>query len=306
MKISYSELEEINKALGVSAASSATAISRAGRPFLPFSVQAVDDRRLNRSPAGNKPYSGDPDYKAQKRGPVGNPENDPQKRGGQKGFAYVFQENSATLRIRTIFRRPADQPNDDDDQNKNKTGQATPTPKDPNNDLKDGDTVVIWTDTDDCGFDFRTGETYLVYAIENEQDTRLETSACTRTARVSDSGEDLAYLYFYQNGGAQSARLEGFATSDVRKLSPDRFHYTGRIDSPVSGIRVELQSGHNSFATTPDANGRFVFDGLAEGEYKLFAYPRDTERSKPLAPPVTLRIQAKSCTSTVLFVPKTN
>ena len=219
---------------------------------------------------------------------------------------YVFQENSATLRIRTIFRRPADQPNDDDDQNKSKTGQATPTPKDPNNDLKDGDTVVIWTDTDDCGFDFRTGETYLVYAIENEQDTRLETSACTRTARVSDSGEDLAYLYFYQNGGAQSARLEGFATSDVRKLSPDRFHYTGRIDSPVSGIRVELQSGHNSFTTTPDANGRFVFDGLAEGEYKLFAYPRDTERSKPLAPPVTLRIQAKSCTSTVLFVPKTN
>ena len=91
-----------------------------------------------------------------------------------------------------------------------------------------------------------------------------------------------------------------------RKLSPDRFHYTGRIDSPVSGIRVELQSGHNSFTTTPDANGRFVFDGLAEGEYKLFAYPRDTERSKPLAPPVTLRIQAKSCTSTVLFVPKTN
>src|SRR5579872_3795792 len=85
---------------------------------------------------------------------------------------YVFQENSATLRIRTVFRRPADEPNDDDDQNKNKTGHANSTPKDPNNDLKEGDTVVIWTDPGDCGFDFRKGETYLVYAIENEQDTR--------------------------------------------------------------------------------------------------------------------------------------
>lgn len=215
---------------------------------------------------------------------------------------YVLQENSATLRIRTVFRRPADEPNDDDD----KDSDQGKRPKDPNNDLKEGDTVVIWTDTGDCGFDFHKGETYLVYAIEDEQDTRLETSACTRTARVSEAGQDLAYLYFYQNGGAQSARLEGFATSDAGKLHPDRFRYTGRIDSPVSGISVELQSGHNSFSTTPDANGRFVFDGLAEGEYKLFAYSRDTERSKPLASPVTLRIQPKSCNSTVLFIPKTD
>jgi len=219
---------------------------------------------------------------------------------------YVLQENSATLRIKTVFRRPADADDTENVAGKDKRGdKADLRPKDPNNDLKEGDTVVIWTDPGDCGFDFRKGETYLVFAIEDEQDTRLETSACTRTARLSDAGEDLAYLYFYRNGGAQSARVEGFATSDARKLDQDRFRYTGRIDSPVSGIDVELKSGNSSFFTTPDANGKFVFDGLGDGAYELSAYSRAAEKSELMKSPVSLRIQPKSCNSTVIFIPKT-
>ena len=85
MKISYAELEKLNARFDLSAAESATAISRAGRPFLPFSVQAVDDRRLNRTPPRNAPYGGS-DADLQLRPAPGDINQDYQKRCGQKGF----------------------------------------------------------------------------------------------------------------------------------------------------------------------------------------------------------------------------
>ena len=244
--------------------------------------------------------------------------------------SYALQENSATLRIRTIFRRPSDFPDDDDpvtavtadgsktaakdkddDDHRKDAGKTKPAPaakkkpRDPNDDLKEGDKVVVYTDSSGCGFDFRQGETYLVYASEDEQDTRLQTTACTRTARVSDAGEDLSYLYFFQNGGSATARLEGFATSDAKRLLLDRFQYTGRIDSPVSGIRIELKSNHGSLNTISDPHGRFLFDGLAEGSYTLSAYPPvEFGHPQPLASSGILRIESRSCKSSVLLIPR--
>jgi hypothetical protein len=169
--------------------------------------------------------------------------------------------------------------------------------------LRDGNTVVVYSEPGDCGFNFQQGETYLVYAIEDEQDTRLHVTACTRTARLSDAGEDLSYLYFFQHGGKASSRLEGFATSDPKRLFQDRFQYTGGIDSPVSGLRVELESDHGSFDTTSDRNGRFVFDGLEEGAYKLSVYAADDAlHDKRLASSKPLRIEPRSCKSTVLLI----
>lgn len=67
MRINYHQLEKLNAQFGVSAAESATAISRLPLPFLPFSIHAADDRRLNRTPAINKPPTLNPDLKAQER-----------------------------------------------------------------------------------------------------------------------------------------------------------------------------------------------------------------------------------------------
>jgi hypothetical protein len=220
--------------------------------------------------------------------------------------SLVLQDTSATLRIKTLFRRPGD--DDDDkkpDQKDNKKDDDKDDHKhDPNSRIKEGGSVVVWTDSGDCGFVFHKGETYLVYAVEDETSGQLQTTVCNRTARVSDAGGDLAYLFFYQNGGSQSARLEGFATSAVTKLDQDRFHYTGRIASPVSNIVVELQTPHDSLYAAPDPNGRFIFDGLAEGAYKLFAYAQDDPLyHRPLASSLTLQVKPKSCVNTVLFVP---
>ena len=101
------------------------------------------------------------------------------------------QNHTITFRIREVFRRPGDEPKDDPDDNNEANAK-----------LEAGKSVEVWTDSGECEFEFRKGETYLVYAFEQEQTGRLDTNRCTRTARLSDAGEDLAYLFFYKNGGS--------------------------------------------------------------------------------------------------------
>jgi hypothetical protein len=67
----------------------------------------------------------------------------------------------------------------------------------------------VWTGVDDCGISFQVGETYVVYAAEDEQSGRLQTSVCSRTKRLSDAGADFAYLHIFSTGGKMASRIEG-------------------------------------------------------------------------------------------------
>ncbi len=56
-----------------------------------------------------------------------------------------------------------------------------------------------------------------------------------RTKRLSDAGDDLAYLYFYKNQPEASSRLEGFATSDRQsQLAINPMHDPAAIGSTRS------------------------------------------------------------------------
>jgi len=102
----------------------------------------------------------------------------------------------------------------------------------------------VWTDSGDCGYDFQVGETYLVYADEDEETDRINTSVCYRNRRLSDAGDDLAYLFFYKNGGDESARLEGFVTSDeFYQRDLDKAHDPEKVKLPAAGVILELNSG---------------------------------------------------------------
>lgn len=169
------------------------------------------------------------------------------------------------------------------------------------------ESLEVWTPFGDCGYDFQAGETYLVYATEDDEGSSLfSTGSCTRTRRLSDAGEDLAYLFFYKDRREESTRLEGFTTTDeLYQLAFDPMHDPETIKSPVAGVIVELQSDRPTRYAEADRNGRFVFDGLREGDYKLSAfahgYPLDTQL---LAPPRPFHVEAKSCARQVLLLPK--
>ena len=189
------------------------------------------------------------------------------------------------LRVKTVFRGELGDDDDDD-------APAT--------------TVEVWTAFGDCGIDFQTGETYLVYADDDEESNTMTTGACTRTRRLTDAGDDLAYLYFYKNYADNAARLEGFVTADLlfqRDLDPA--HYTGHIGAPVAAV-VELKSGARSRYPQSDGQGRFLFDGLPAGDFTVSAYaPGYPAETRLLAGPKPVRMEKRACATQVLVAPPT-
>ncbi len=144
---------------------------------------------------------------------------------------------------------------------------ATSFKQDDDDDDKSPTSLEIWTGSGDCGIDFQVGETYLVYALEDEASGRLETSACMRTRRLSEEPGDLAFLHFLQHAGKESTRLEGFVSSSIVDQSLPR--YENAIIAPTAGAAVELDTGSGYRYTQSDAEGRFLFDGLKEGDYRV-------------------------------------
>jgi hypothetical protein len=166
-------------------------------------------------------------------------------------------------------------------------------------------TLDVWNPFGDCGFDFQTGETYLVYANNEESSNYLFTGSCTRTRRLSDAGNDLAYLFFYKNDPENSARLEGFATTDSRsQFEFDHLHVKESVHAPVPDVTIELRSPALTRYDRSGANGGFVFDGLPEGDYLVSAYAAGfPELRQLLAGPQPISIQEKSCTIQFLVLP---
>jgi hypothetical protein len=187
------------------------------------------------------------------------------------------------LKVKTLFKQ-----GDDDDK------KATP------------DFLDVWTTSGDCGYGFQIGETYLVYANDEEGADYVFTSSCMRTKRLSDAGDDLAYLYFYKNQPEASSRLEGFATSDRKsQLAIDPLHEPGAIGSPVAGVILQLKSDKLTRYAESESTGRFIFDGLPEGNYELSAFASGYPKTNQLlAGPRRLRIKEKSCARQIFLLPK--
>jgi hypothetical protein len=172
---------------------------------------------------------------------------------------------------------------------------------------EDEDEIVdVWTNFDDCGIDFQVGETYLVFADDDEESGKIETDRCSRTRRLTDAGADLAYLFFYRDN-EDAGRMEGFVTSNAfyQRDVEDRMRDPESISAPAAEAVVELVSKSGARYTTTDSGGRFLFDGLAKGTYKVSiyekGYPRTVHR---LAGPQDVDLEEKGCSNLVLVVPK--
>ncbi len=187
------------------------------------------------------------------------------------------------LRVKTLYKQ------DDDDR------KGSP------------DFLDVWTTAGDCGYDFQIGETYLVFANNEEGADYFFTSICMRTKRLSDAGDDLAYLYFYKNQPETSSRLEGFATSDRKsQLTMDPTHEPAVIGAPVSGVILQLRSDRFTRYAESDAGGRFLFDGLPEANYELSVFASGYPKTNQLlAGPRHLNIKEKSCARQIFVLPKT-
>jgi len=99
--------------------------------------------------------------------------------------------------------------------------------------------------------------------------------------------------------------ITAFFYSSLSRGMRVRLHEGETARSPAAGVIVQLQSGQMARYPESDDNGRFVFDGLSEGDYNVSAYARGYPvEMHLLADPQPIHIAKKSCARQVLLLPK--
>jgi len=120
----------------------------------------------------------------------------------------------------------------------------------------------------DCGYGFRLGERYLVYAFRSK-DNKLQTSICTRTRPISEADEDLDYIR-----GISLAPRGSIVFGEVNRRDQSASDY--RV-VPVEGATIiiegiiEGQSKRVEVIT--DSKGQYKVSALPPGAYKVKIKP---------------------------------
>jgi hypothetical protein len=145
-------------------------------------------------------------------------------------------------------------------------------------------TVITGLGSGDCGFDFRTGESYLVFATQIESNLYF-TSICTGTNLLEHSSPAVRFL----RGEAPSAEDLLDVTTYYERMRPQ---WTGTIcgnvigpdGSPVKNASIELSEVReppyppNGSGEPSSVDGSFCIKNLTPGRYLLSAEKYDFDK----------------------------
>jgi SdrD B-like domain len=133
----------------------------------------------------------------------------------------------------------------------------------------DGKEVDIESDANSsCGYWFEQGELYLVYAY-GSQEKGLSTSVCTRTSRLAQATEDLAFLQNRPPRGSGGWILGN--VSVITTISTEHYK-NGVYKKGVAEIKVTAKDSQGRvFNTVTGDNGDYEFKGLKPGAYTVEA-----------------------------------
>jgi hypothetical protein len=145
-----------------------------------------------------------------------------------------------------------------------------------------------------CGYPFRIGESYLVYANRSLAGGPLSAGLCSRTRPVADATEDLTYLR------SLAAIVPGSRARVVGQVQlSESSRPAGREPTGMGGVTVIARGEGRTFSTRTDARGGFVLTNLPVATYALEATAPDGYASIPRS----LEIHdPRGCGSTVLYV----
>lgn len=116
----------------------------------------------------------------------------------------------------------------------------------------------------DCGYPFKVGESYLVYAQLNAEDNKLYAGICSRTRPLSEAREDLDYL-------KSRATSETGATiyGVVNKFRRQNLEGPHEQLGPMVNTRVTVEGSTGRVESITDAKGEFRVTRLPAGSYNV-------------------------------------
>jgi hypothetical protein len=141
----------------------------------------------------------------------------------------------------------------------------------------------------DCGYSFKAGEQYLVYAYRTAEGSRLGTGICSRTRPIANADEDLRYIEGMPASGS-GARVYGSVTHRERNLATG----ASRDYGPVPFIHLLLRGSAGAVDAQTDQRGRYEIGGIAPGVYDLQVVPPAAFSPKYLERKIELR-DARAC-----------
>ncbi len=145
--------------------------------------------------------------------------------------------------------------------------------------------ILTFGPANDCGYQFKKGVSYLVYAVPDAATGKLRTGACQRTRLLSEAKDEMVY-WNTKDDPVHGSGIVGDITMQIRdaqnKLQPGGS--AAGIGLVISGVAIRL-----NLVTHKD--GTFEVWGLAPGAY----------RASPVLPegflkaPQTVKLAAQSC-----------
>jgi hypothetical protein len=121
-------------------------------------------------------------------------------------------------------------------------------------------TLLVRTSSSECGFRFREGEQYLVYA--DKQDGQLYTNICQRTRLARSAAADLEYLRQLKTMPATSRIFGSYTGRAPGEGQQEEIPMTGETIT-VAGAKGQI------FTAKVDAKGEFSLDSLPPGRYAM-------------------------------------
>ncbi|HZN26160.1 MAG TPA: carboxypeptidase-like regulatory domain-containing protein [Burkholderiales bacterium] len=125
---------------------------------------------------------------------------------------------------------------------------------------------VLTPDNDgECGYAFRTGERYVVYANRTDGGNDLRVLSCSRTQTLASASADLQYFH------TLSTRSEGSHVYGTI-VRPQTDPATGATQlAPISGASLTLRGPRGKFDTKTGTDGRYDVFAIPPGKYELTA-----------------------------------
>lgn len=113
----------------------------------------------------------------------------------------------------------------------------------------------------DCGYGFRLGGQYLVYAYQDEQNV-LWTGICSRTRELTKAVEDLEFIR-----GLSKAAPGGTVMGQVKMEGTASENRNGMV--PVENAKILVAGANKTFEAITDAQGNFKIAGMPPSKYKV-------------------------------------